>query len=99
MPAYMVAVCEITNPTPGLKIYSEESAKISASHGGKYLVRGMAGEVVEGELMQGKYIIISEFPSMEKLQAFFNDPEYQEVKKNREGTGHYEIGFFEAPAA
>lgn len=95
MPAYMIAVCEITNPGPGLKKYSEESAKISASYGGKYLTRGMAGDVIEGDLMKGKFVIVSEFPSMEKLHAFYNDPEYQAVKKHREGTGTYEIAFVE----
>ena len=93
MSAYMIAVCEITNPGPALKQYSEESARISAGYGGKYLVRGMAGEVIEGDLLQGKFMIISEFPSMEKLQAFYHDAEYQEVKKLREGTGTYQIAF------
>jgi len=93
MAAYMVAVCDITNPGPGLKTYSEKSAKLSASYGGKYLVRSPAGETVEGELLKGKHIIISEFPSMEKLNEFYNDPEYREAKKSREGTGTYEIIF------
>jgi uncharacterized protein (DUF1330 family) len=91
MAAYMIAICEITNPGPGLKAYSEASAKISASYGGKYLVRGMAGEIIEGDMLKGKYIIITEFPSMDKLNAFCNDPTYKEVKKQREGTGTYQI--------
>ncbi len=95
MAAYMLAICEITNPGPGLKTYSEESAKISASYGGKYLVRGMAGEIIEGDMMKGKVIIISEFPSMDKLNEFYRDPAYQEVKKHREGTGTYQIVFCE----
>ncbi len=93
MAAYMVAVCDITNPGPGLKTYSEKSAAISALYGGKYLVRSPVGEPVEGELLKGRVVIISEFPSMEKLNEFYNDPEYQEVKKHREGTGTYDIIF------
>ena len=95
MPAYMVAICEITNPGPGLKEYSEQSAKISASYGGKYLVRTPNGDVKEGGQLSGKVTIISEFPSMEKLQEFYNDPDYQEDKKLREGTGNYEIAFYD----
>lgn len=95
MPAYMIAVCEITNPGEGLKKYSAESAKISAAYGGKYLVRSIAGAVIEGDLMKGRYVIVSEFPSMAKLNEFYESPEYQEAKQYREGTGHYEIGFFE----
>lgn len=95
MAAYMIAVCEITNPGPDLKKYSEESARISASYGGKYLIRGMAGEIIEGDLMKGKFVIVSEFPSMEKMQAFYHDPAYQEARKLREGTGTYQIAFCE----
>jgi len=95
MSAYMIAICEITNPGEGLKTYSQKSAELSAKHGGKYIVRGPAGQIVEGDQMQGKVIIISEFPSMDNLNAFYNDPEYQEAKKHREGTGNYEIAFIE----
>ncbi len=95
MPAYMIAICEITNPGPGLKEYSEKSAKISASYGGKYLVKSPNKDVREGDALQGKVTIIAEFPSMEKLQAFYTSPEYQEAKQHRAGTGTYEIAFYE----
>jgi hypothetical protein len=37
---------------------------------------------------------------MEKLQAFYNSSEYQnDCKPLREGTGIYDIGFFESPPA
>jgi len=89
MAAYMVAVCDITNPGPGLKTYSEKSAKLSASYGGKYLVRSPVGETIEGELLKGKHIIISEFPSMEKLNEFYNDPEYQEKQGRHRHLRNY----------
>jgi len=95
MPAYMIAICEITNPGPGLKEYSEKSSVISASYGGKYLVKSPNGDIKEGDQLQGKVTIIAEFPSMEKLQAFYNSAEYQEAKQHREGTGNYEIAFYD----
>lgn len=99
MAAYMVAVCEITKPTEGMKIYSQKSAEICRKHGGKYLVRGMAAENHEGEFLQGKYLIITEFPTMDKLNAFIKGDEYQAIKHHREGTGTYHIAFYEAPPA
>ena len=95
MPAYMIAVCQITNPGEGLKNYSQKSAEITARHGGKYLVRGPAGELFEGEFMKGRMVIISEFPTMEALTACYHSEEYQEAKKMREGTGTYDVAFFE----
>ena len=39
-----------------------------------------------------------EFPSMDNLNAFFHSDEYQKgCKPLREGTGIYDIGFFESP--
>lgn len=95
MSAYMIALCEITNPGPGLKEYSEKSAQISASHGGEYLVRGPSGNVVEGDVLKGKVTIIARFPSMDALNAFYNDPDYQTIKPLREDAGNFEIAFYE----
>jgi len=92
----MIAICEITNPGPGLKEYSEKSAKISAGYGGTYRVRSPSANVVEGEQLQGKVMIVAEFPSMEKLNGFYNSPEYQAVKPLREDSGNFEIAFYEA---
>ena len=95
MSAYMIAICEITNPNEGLKRYSQKSAELTAQYGGTYKVRGMAGEHIEGDFLKGRLLIMSEFPSMDKLLEFYNCDEYQEAKKDREGTGNYEIAFFD----
>ena len=92
MAAYMVAVCNITNMKPELKEYAEKSAALSAKHGGKYLVRGPYAELYEGDLLDGKSVIVTEYPSMADLKAFIDSDEYQkEIKPLREGTGEYHI--------
>ena len=92
MPAYMVAVCNITNMKPELKEYAEKSAALSAQHGGKYLVRGPYAELYEGDLLEGKSVIVTEYPSMANLKAFIDSDEYQQnIKPLREGTGEYNI--------
>ena len=45
----------------------------------------------------GKALVITEFPTMDDLLSFYNNPEYQnEIKPLREGTGNYEIAFYES---
>jgi len=98
MPAYMVAVCKITNPKPEMKEYAEKSAALIKQHGGKYLVRGMPVENYDGDILDGKAVIVSEFPTMADLQAFIKGDEYQNnIKHLREGTGEYHIAFYESP--
>ncbi len=97
MPAYLVAVCEITNPNENFKKYSMESAKLMQQYGGKYVVRGPAAEILKGDALKGKAVIITEFPSMEQLSAFINDEKYvNEIAPLREGTGIYDFASYEA---
>jgi uncharacterized protein (DUF1330 family) len=100
MPAYILSVVEVTNPGPNFKKYSEESARLARLHGGKYIIRGKSPKVVSGDLLTKKAVVILEFPNMEQLNAFHDSDEYQKgCKPLREGTGIYDIGFFEAPPA
>ena len=88
MAAYMLAVCNITNMTPGMKEYAEKSAALCKAHGGKYLLRGMPKEISEGDVLEGKLVILTEFPTMDDLQAFIKGDEYQKIiNPMREGTG------------
>ncbi len=97
MPAYLVAVCQVTDPNENFKKYSAESAKLLQEHGGKYIVRGPAAEVLKGDLLKGKAVIISEFPDMAKLKGFVTDEKYvNEIAPLREGTGIYDFACYEA---
>ena len=94
MAAYQIAICHITNPTPEMKTYAETSAKIVAKMGGEYLVRGPAAEVKQGEFLKGKVVLITKFPTMEQLQAFWASEEYNAIKHLRDGTGTYDIAIY-----
>ena len=97
MPAYMVAVANITNFKPELKEYAQKSAALLRSHGGKYIVRGPAVENYDGDVLEGKSVIVAEFPSMDDLYAFIKGDEYQNnIKPLREGTGEYHIAFYDS---
>ena len=98
MAAYLLAVCEITKPGPGLKEYSEKSAELIKKNGGEYVLRGPAAMDIEGDVLKGKVVILSKFPSLDDVNAFVNGDEYQaHVKPLREGTGDYHIAVYETP--
>jgi uncharacterized protein (DUF1330 family) len=100
MAAYMLAVCNITNPKPEMKQYAEQSAALMKKHGGKYIVRGKPVENYDGSLLKDQVVILTEFPTMADLQAFIKGDEYQKnIKPLRAGTGEYHIAFYEVPPA
>jgi uncharacterized protein (DUF1330 family) len=49
-----------------------------AAHGGRFLVRGGAMSVVEGEWPHPRLVII-EFPSRAAAESWYRSPEYQAV--------------------
>jgi uncharacterized protein (DUF1330 family) len=98
MPAYLISVVEVTNPTPGFRQYAEKSAQLLKQHGARYLVRGKPASILSGDLYQKKVLIVAEFPGVEEIHAFYNSDAYQkDCKPLREGSGIYDIGVFEAP--
>ena len=64
MAAYVLAEIEITNPE-GYKAYTAVVPATIEQYGGKFLVRGGAAEVLEGDWPQRRRVII-EFPSKER---------------------------------
>lgn len=98
MAAYLVAVCEVTNPNENFKKYAVESGQLLTEHGGKYIVRGPAVEVLNGDALTGKVVIISEFPSMVELNNFAHDERYvNDIAPLRDGTGTYSFASYEMP--
>jgi len=97
MPAYILAICEVTNPNENFKKYAAGSAELIDQHGGKYVVRGPAAEILKGDDLKGKVVILTEFPDMATLQGFVNDEKYvNEVAPLREGTGNYNFACYES---
>lgn len=98
MPAYILTVVELTQVTEDFKRYSAAAAALSKQFGGEYLVRGKPSRVYEGKLFEGKSVVLSRFPSMEQLKAFYESDEYQKnLKPLRANTGIYDIASFEMP--
>ena len=75
MPAYLIANVEVTDPV-GYEEYRRLAPAAIAAHGGRYLARGGATTVLEGEFTPHRLVIL-EFPDMARLKAFYDSPEYQ----------------------
>lgn len=93
MAAYALIEIEVTDPETYAH-YRELAPAIVAAFGGKYLMRGGATETVEGT-WQPERLVILEFPSMERLHAFYNAPEYQEAKGLRQRSTRSTMVFCE----
>ena len=58
--------------------YRSKTAAIIERYGGRFLVRGGAIEVREGDPGIGRLVIL-EFPSVEAARMFYDSPEYQAI--------------------
>ncbi len=84
MPAFLIADIEVTDPT-GYEEYKKGASITIAAYQGRYLARGGATVVLEGDWLPSRAVII-EFPSADKLKAWYASPEYAPLKRIRERT-------------
>ena len=84
MPAYLFVNIEITDPA-GFDAYRKAVSPTIAAHGGRYLTRGGATEVLEGD-WQPRRVVILEFPDLARIKAWYNSPEYRPLIEIRKKT-------------
>lgn len=75
MAAYVIATVTITDPS-WLQDYAVNVAKMLEEYGGKYHVRSMGTEQLEGDGPAPSSVVVIEFPSMEKARAWYNSDDY-----------------------
>lgn len=82
MAAYVIADIEILDP----QLFEEYRQKVPATitaHGGRYLARGGATEVLEGSWSPRRCVIL-EFPDMERFRTWWASPEYAPLRTLRQ---------------
>ena len=84
MAAYIYANVEVTDPV-AYEEYRRQVPAVIAAHGGRYLVRGGAVEVLEGDTNPQRQVIL-EFPDPVALKAFYDSPDYTRLKAIRQGA-------------
>jgi uncharacterized protein (DUF1330 family) len=89
MPAYVIVDIQTTDQERTLR-YRELSGPSVARHGGRFIVRGGATRVLEGD-WDPERIVVTEFPSMEAARAWYDSSEYREARAVREGAGTYRM--------
>ncbi|EIZ80518.1 hypothetical protein WSK_0797 [Novosphingobium sp. Rr 2-17] len=75
--------------------YSAAVAKLAEAYGARYLLRGRAGRVLEGEGYEGGGAVVMEWPDADAALAFWNSSEYAEVKKLRQGIADVSVTLVE----
>lgn len=81
MTAYWVAHVTITDLT-AYAGYQALAPAAFARHGGRFLARGGASEVLEGPVLD-RHVVI-EFPSLQAARDCYNSPEYQAARQARD---------------
>jgi uncharacterized protein (DUF1330 family) len=74
MPAYLIADIVIRD-AERYEAYKRVVPALIARHGGEYLVRGGAFDVLEGDWRPTR-LVLFRFPDRAAIHAFMNDPDY-----------------------
>jgi uncharacterized protein (DUF1330 family) len=85
MAAYVVVDVRRTDLERAAR-YSALSGPSVERHGGRFLARGGAVRVLEGDWNPERVVVI-EFSSADAAQAWFDSPDYVEARAVREGAG------------
>ena len=75
MPAYLIVDIDIKD-AERYESYKRVVPALIARHGGEYLVRGGAFEVLEGDWRPTRLVLLR-FPDRQAVRAFIDDPEYR----------------------
>jgi uncharacterized protein (DUF1330 family) len=97
MAAYMIVTAEIADREAFIKGYGAAAGALVVKFGGKYVLRGPGAALLEGNFGEGASMVISEWPDKAAALAFWNSPEYAEVKKLRQGISEAQVLLIEAP--
>ncbi|MCY3783911.1 MAG: DUF1330 domain-containing protein [Chloroflexi bacterium] len=81
MAGYVIVNDEITDDATFAEFRQKVGATVAA-HGGRYLVRGGATEVVDGDWAPDRLVII-EFDSVDQAKAWLNSADFLAIKDLR----------------
>jgi uncharacterized protein (DUF1330 family) len=81
LPVYVIEEIEVSNPDSFLKEYAVKSRSLGRTFGGRILVTG-SGKItpIEGEPPKSRVIVL-QWESLEKIQAWANSSEYKDLRK------------------
>jgi uncharacterized protein (DUF1330 family) len=86
MKGYVIANVSVADMA-AYESYRDQVPPVIERYGGRYLVRGGAVEVREGDPSIERLVIL-EFPSVEAARTFYDSPEYQTILPIRLDTAN-----------
>lgn len=93
MAAYLIGSLDITDRS-GFAEYARQVPAVIAQYGGRYVVRGGAAEMMEGD-GQPQVQVVLEFPDMAALKTWYASPEYAPLLALRQRTSRAQVIFVE----
>jgi uncharacterized protein (DUF1330 family) len=84
MVAYVVVDCDVTDPER-YENYKRLAPGAIAKYGGRYLARGGATDVLEGDWQPGRLVVL-EFPDAATARRWYDSPEYRAARAERVGA-------------
>ena len=84
MAGYIIVDIEITDPV-GYEEYKKLAGASVEKYGGKYIVRGGASEVLEGDWQPNRLVVL-QFESVTRAKEWLKCEEYREPRKMRHRT-------------
>ena len=85
MPAYVIASVSEAHDPDALSEYRRRNTDSVARHGGRFLVRGGAVEVLEGAWDPLRVVVMA-FDDMDAARAWYASEDYQAIAPLRQGA-------------
>ena len=90
MSAMMISQVQIHDPAL-FQDYLAKSKDIAGRYGAELLARGRLEMVFNGNDKPAPLVVIARFPSLEKLNAWFEDDDYKAIIGLRDKSSHQEM--------
>ena len=90
MPAYAIAYAGDFTDDEALQEYRRRNTGAVAQHGGRFLVRGGAVEVLE-DAWPWERVVVTEFPDMDAARAWYGSEEYAPLRELRQGASRTQL--------
>jgi uncharacterized protein (DUF1330 family) len=84
VPAYVIVDMDVTDAEQ-YESYKALAGPSLEQYGGRYIVRGGAAEVLEGERVP-KRVVVVEFPDADAARRWYSSPEYSAARAARAGA-------------
>jgi len=89
MPAYVIVNTRVSDPSR-IQTYRDLAEQSIKQFGGTYLARGGPLSVLEGAYHPERMVLV-EFPTLDRAQAWYASQGYAEARKAREGIAEFDM--------